>query len=60
MRHPWQMKNLELTILLASRFTGVKGEVPIHAITSAPGLLSLSDSNILNRIILQFVQRSLA
>ncbi|GAA5986992.1 hypothetical protein JCM10908_000984 [Rhodotorula pacifica] len=39
--------------------TGVKGDIPIHAISSAPGLLSLSDSNILNRIILQFFQRSL-
>jgi len=31
----------------------------IHAISSAPGLISLSDSNIVNRIILQFVQRSI-
>ncbi|BGP47353.1 hypothetical protein JCM10450v2_003205 [Rhodotorula kratochvilovae] len=41
-------------------FANAKGPVQIHAISSAPGLISLSDSNIVNRIIMQFVQRSIA
>ncbi|GAA5994379.1 alpha/beta fold hydrolase [Rhodotorula paludigena] len=41
-------------------FVNAKGPVGIHAISSAPGLISLSDSNIVNRIIMQFLQRSLA
>lgn len=51
---------IHLCFALCSRLTGVKGDVPIHAISSAPGLLSSSDSNILNRIILQFFQRALS
>ncbi|GAA6012037.1 hypothetical protein JCM10207_005106 [Rhodosporidiobolus poonsookiae] len=44
----------------AKSFVNAKGPVAIHAVASAPGLLSLSDSNLLNRFILQFVQRSMA
>ncbi|GAA6036037.1 hypothetical protein JCM8097_006577 [Rhodosporidiobolus ruineniae] len=40
-------------------FVNAKGPIGIHAISSAPSLISLSDSNIVNRIILQFVQRSI-
>ncbi|GAA5855761.1 hypothetical protein JCM8547_001675 [Rhodosporidiobolus lusitaniae] len=42
-----------------SSFTNAKGGAPIHAIASAPSLISLSDSNIVNRMLLQFVQRSI-
>lgn len=43
-----------------SLFKNAKGGVSIHAIIGAPGLISLSDANIVNRIIAQFLQRSLA
>jgi len=46
-------------LLDRSSFVHARGPVMIHAISSAPGLISLSDSNIVNRIILQFVQRSI-
>ena len=46
-------------LLDRSSFVNARGPVMIHAISSAPGLISLSDSNIVNRIILQFVQRSI-
>ncbi|GAA5966965.1 hypothetical protein JCM21900_005260 [Sporobolomyces salmonicolor] len=39
-------------------FTRAPGGVSIHAVASAPPLISLSDPGIANRIILQFFQRS--
>ncbi|GAA5933599.1 hypothetical protein JCM3775_003748 [Rhodotorula graminis] len=51
---------LEACEMWQRSFVNARGTVQIHAISSAPGLISLSDSNIVNRIILQFVQRSIA
>ncbi|GAA5886554.1 hypothetical protein JCM5296_005326 [Sporobolomyces johnsonii] len=40
-------------------FTNAKGGAAVHAIASAPSLISLSDPGIANRVILQFFQRSM-
>ncbi|GAA5823678.1 hypothetical protein JCM11251_000721 [Rhodosporidiobolus azoricus] len=42
-----------------SHFTGAKGGAAIHTISGAPSRISLSDSNIVNRILMQFVQRAI-
>ncbi|GAA5918468.1 hypothetical protein JCM6882_005144 [Rhodosporidiobolus microsporus] len=41
-----------------NHFVSAKGGAAIHAISSAPSRISLSDSNIVNRILMQFVQRA--